>query len=176
MGFPDDACPLRRSEGDVFYRNSGFRGIGSSESTRFPEGLVLGNSGKPVTLETSSLTKFLDVFFRGKAFAIFRNLESAKPRKREHAIFGNLESAKTRNREHATFGNLELVRPRSRKHAEVWISSWRGHELQETGNSRICWKSGSEVKSGEIHEPVRSKGKVVVPKSPGLRCELTAGL
>jgi hypothetical protein len=34
------------------------RGIGSSESTRFPKGLVLGNSGKPVTLETLSLTKF----------------------------------------------------------------------------------------------------------------------
>jgi hypothetical protein len=56
------------------------------------------------------------------------------------------------------------------------ISTWRSHELQETGNSRICWKSGSEVTNGEIHEPVRSKVKVVVPKSPGLGCELMAGL
>jgi hypothetical protein len=45
--FPEDACPLRRSEGNVFLlKFKDFRGIRSSESTRFPEGLVLGNSGK----------------------------------------------------------------------------------------------------------------------------------
>jgi hypothetical protein len=58
--FPEDACPLRRSEGDVFLlKFKDFRGIGSSESTRFPEGLVLGNSGKSVTLETSRFMKFV---------------------------------------------------------------------------------------------------------------------
>jgi hypothetical protein len=56
------------------------------------------------------------------------------------------------------------------------ISNGRSHELQETRNSRICWKSGSEVMNGEIHEPVRSKVKVVVPKSPGLVCELMTSL
>jgi hypothetical protein len=55
-----------------FYRNSSFRGIGSSESTRFPEGLVLGNSGKPVTLETSSLTKFLRCVFQGQSIRDFQ--------------------------------------------------------------------------------------------------------
>jgi hypothetical protein len=41
---PEDACPLRRSKGDDFLPEfESFRGIGSSESTRFPEGLVLGN-------------------------------------------------------------------------------------------------------------------------------------
>jgi hypothetical protein len=45
--FPEDACPLRHSEGDVFLPEFvGFRGNGSSESTRFLEGLVLGNSVK----------------------------------------------------------------------------------------------------------------------------------
>jgi hypothetical protein len=40
----EDVCPLRRSEVDVFYQNSKvFRGIRSSESTRFTEGLVLGD-------------------------------------------------------------------------------------------------------------------------------------
>jgi hypothetical protein len=35
----EEACPLRRSEGDVFLLNfKNLRGIGSSESTRFPEG------------------------------------------------------------------------------------------------------------------------------------------
>jgi hypothetical protein len=58
--FSEDACPLRRSEGDVFLlKFQDFRGIGSSESTRFPEGLVLGNSGKLVTLETSRFMKFV---------------------------------------------------------------------------------------------------------------------
>jgi hypothetical protein len=45
--FPEDTCPLRRSEGDVFLPEfKSFRGNGSSESTRFPDGLVLGNSVK----------------------------------------------------------------------------------------------------------------------------------
>jgi hypothetical protein len=56
------------------------------------------------------------------------------------------------------------------------ISNRRSHELQEMENSRICRRSGSEVTNREIHEPVRCKVKVVVPKSPGLRCELVAGL
>jgi hypothetical protein len=56
------------------------------------------------------------------------------------------------------------------------ISNQRSHELRETANSGICRKFGSEVANGEIHEPVRSKVKVVVSKSPGLECELVAGL
>jgi hypothetical protein len=45
--FPEDVCSLRRSEGDVFLQEfKSFRGNGSSESTRFPKGLVLGNSVK----------------------------------------------------------------------------------------------------------------------------------
>jgi hypothetical protein len=56
------------------------------------------------------------------------------------------------------------------------ISNRRSHELRRTTNSGICQKSSSEVAHGEIHEPVRSKVKVVVPKSPGLECELVASL
>jgi hypothetical protein len=81
---------------------------------------VLGNSGKPATLETSSLTKFLRYVFRGKAFAIFRNLEPVKPWSRGHAIFRNLGPVKPRGREHAIFGNLESAKPWSREHAKVW--------------------------------------------------------
>jgi hypothetical protein len=50
-----------------------------SESTRFPEGLVLGNSGKPVTLETSRFMKFVKYVFRNKELAKIWNLEPAKP-------------------------------------------------------------------------------------------------
>jgi hypothetical protein len=54
-------------------------------------------------------------------------------------------------------------------------SNWKSHELRRTANSGICQKSSSEVVREEIHEPERSKVKVVVPKSPGLECELVAG-
>jgi hypothetical protein len=56
------------------------------------------------------------------------------------------------------------------------ISNRRSHELRRTANSGICRKSSSEVANGEVHEPVRSKVKVVIPKSPGLECELVADL
>jgi hypothetical protein len=73
---------------------------------------VLGNSGKPVTLETSSLTKFLRYVFQGREHAIFRDLGPAKPHGREHAIFGNLEPVKSRSREHAKAWNLESAKSR----------------------------------------------------------------
>jgi hypothetical protein len=73
---------------------------------------VLGNSGKPVTLETSSLTKFFRYVFQGCEHAIFRNLEPAKPQGREHVIFGNLEPSKSRGREHARAWNLKSAKSR----------------------------------------------------------------
>jgi hypothetical protein len=84
------------------------RGIGSSESTHFPEGLVLGNSGKPVTLETLSLTKFSKHVFRSREFTIFGSLEPVKPRIRECAKFRNLDSVKKWSHEHAEAWNLKL--------------------------------------------------------------------
>jgi hypothetical protein len=56
------------------------------------------------------------------------------------------------------------------------ISNQRSHEFRRMANSGICRNSSSEVSNGEIHEPVRSEVKVVVPKSPGLECEPVAGL
>jgi hypothetical protein len=59
--FPEDACPLRRSEGDVFLpKFKGFHGYGSSESTRFLEGLVLGNLVKPCHPRNVGLSKFIN--------------------------------------------------------------------------------------------------------------------
>jgi hypothetical protein len=44
-----------------FYQNSRFiRGTGSSESTRFPEGLVLGNWAKTLHPRNVGSTKFVD--------------------------------------------------------------------------------------------------------------------
>jgi hypothetical protein len=100
------------------------------------------------------------MFFRGKEHAIFRNLGPAKPRSREHAIFGDLEPAK----------------PRRHERAEVWDLAPAESRTSEDGKfgslPEVCF--GSRERG--IHEPVGSKVKVVIPKSPGLECELVAGL
>jgi hypothetical protein len=130
------------------------RGIGSSESTRFPEGLVLGNSGKSVTLETSSLTKFLRYVFRDKALAIFRNLGPAKPRSCKHAIFRKLGPAKPRSREHAIFGNLESAKPRSHEHTKVWNlepAKSRTSEDGKFGNPEV-WLGSCERGNSQTSE------------------------
>jgi hypothetical protein len=74
---------------------------------------VLGNSGKPVTLGTLSLTKFLRYVFRSREFTIFGNLGPAKLQIREHVNFVDLESVKTRSHEHAEAWNLELAKART---------------------------------------------------------------
>jgi hypothetical protein len=107
---------------------------------------MLGNSRKSVTLETSSLTKFLRYVFRDKALAIFGNLGPAKPRSRKHAIFGNLESAKPQSHEHAKVWNLELAKSRTLEDekfgnlSEVWFGS------RERGNSRTSEKQSQSCR------------------------------
>jgi hypothetical protein len=82
------------------------------------------------------------------------------------------------------------------------VSSCRWPELRRTANSEICQGLSSEVTHEDMREPAekrrpiresvedpvrefhvetftnqgRSKVKVVVPKSPGLECELVADL
>jgi hypothetical protein len=116
------------------------------------------------------------MFFRDKTFAIFRNRGPAKPRSHGHAIFRNLGPAKPRSRGHAISGILSPQSLGVMNTRKSRIPNRRSHELRKTENSGICKKSGSGVANGEIHEPVRSKVKVVVPKSPDLECELVAGL
>jgi hypothetical protein len=64
--FPEDVCSLRPSKGDVFLlKFKDFRGIKSSESTRFPEGLVLGNSGKTCHPRNVEFLKIHEMSFQG---------------------------------------------------------------------------------------------------------------
>jgi hypothetical protein len=82
------------------------------------------------------------------------------------------------------------------------VSSWQWSERRETADSGICRGPSSGISREDMHEsvkkrrpiresvgdPVRelrlktstnlrgSKAKVVVPKSPGLECELVADL
>jgi hypothetical protein len=120
---------------------------------------VVGNSGKPVTLETSGIMKFVKW--------VFRNLKPAKPRSRELAKIWNLEPAKLRSRELAKIWNLESAKLRSRELAKIWslepaklgsrepVKIWslkpakllrsrtcedvRGHEIGSLRNSGIRW-------------------------------------
>jgi hypothetical protein len=70
---------------------------------------VLGNSGKPITLETLSLTKFLRHVFRDSKLTIFGSLKPVKPRIRECVKFGDHGSVKRWSHEHAEARNLELA-------------------------------------------------------------------
>jgi hypothetical protein len=65
---------------------------------------MLGNSGKPVALETSSCMKFVKW--------VFMNLEPVK--------IWNLETAKLRRCKLAKIWNLKLAKLRSRKLAKIW--------------------------------------------------------
>jgi hypothetical protein len=82
------------------------------------------------------------------------------------------------------------------------VSNWRWSESREMADSGICQGPSSGVTREDMHEPMkkrrsiresvedlvrelrmktstnlrRSKVKVVVPKSPGLECELVADL
>jgi hypothetical protein len=130
-------------------------------SLLFVHCVLLGNSGKPVTLETLSLTKFSKHVFQEQGIHDFR-----KPGTREAS-------------------NSRMCKVRE---------SWFGGEME----SRTCGSPEPPAVNGanfgrrpireSVEDPVResrmmtftnrrrSKVKVVVPKSPGLECELVADL
>jgi hypothetical protein len=96
---------------------------------------VLGNSGKPVTLETLSLTKFFRHVFQGQETHDFRRpgaCEASDSRMREirgswfgeevrheHAEARNLKLAMARTSEDGRFGNLSWTQfgSHARRHA-----------------------------------------------------------
>jgi hypothetical protein len=102
------------------------------------------------------------MFFRGREFTIFGSLEPVKPRIRECAKFGNLDSVKKGGHEHAEARSLEL-------------------SMARTSEKRRPVRESVEDPVREFHVKTftnrgKSKVKVVVPKSPGLECELVADL
>jgi hypothetical protein len=94
---------------------------------------VLGNLGKPVTLETSRLMKFVKYVFRSKELAKIWNLELSKSRSRERAMVWNLEPTKSRGCERAIVWNLEPAKPRSREFVKT-----QSHEPVEPETLGIC--------------------------------------
>jgi hypothetical protein len=122
---------------------------------------VLGNSGKPVTLETISLTKFSKHVFQGQGIHDFRKpgtCEASNSRMcevRESRLGGEMGSR--------TCGSPE---PRAVDGANFGGRPIRGFVEDPVRESRVKTFANRR----------RSKVKVVVPKSPGLECELVADL
>jgi hypothetical protein len=163
------------------------RGIGSSESTRFPEGLVLGNSGKPVTLETLSLTKLIRHVFQGQETHDFQKpgtceASDSRMRKIRASWFGEEVQSRTCGSPESRAGDGASFRR--------WpIRESVGDPVRESC-AETCTnlqRSGSRSRESveglvrELHVKTftnqwRSKVKVVVPKSPGFECELVADL
>jgi hypothetical protein len=62
------------------------------------------------------------------------------------------------------------------------VMNLQNHEIRSLRNSGVCQSSSTEVAAyedflnGEIHKSVRGQVKDVISKSPGLVCELVAGL
>jgi hypothetical protein len=103
------------------------------------------------------------------------NLRSSEVANVRRSGILNLRSLQSRER--ATIWNLEQMKLRSREFVKT-----QRHEPAKSWNLEVCGRSSSEdttggdFSNGGIHEPGRSKVKDVVPKSPGLACELVAGL
>jgi hypothetical protein len=95
--------------------------------------LVLGNSGKPVTLEMSRLMKFVMQVFRGKELTKIWSLELTKSRSRECAVDWSLEPSKSRSHESAMARNLEPAKPWSREFVKT-----QSHEPAKPRTSGIC--------------------------------------
>jgi hypothetical protein len=73
----------------------------------------LENSGKPVTLGTLSLTKFLRYVFQEQGIHDFRESGTCEASDSRTCEFGDLESVKTQSHEHVEAWNLELAKART---------------------------------------------------------------
>jgi hypothetical protein len=136
---------------------------------------LLGNSGKPVTLETSRLMKFVMQVFRSKELA-----KISKSRTRGGLESRTLEASESRMRDGLKSWTCEASKSRICKDLKPWTCG--ATNFGNLWNSRIWWRTSSGVTvredflNGQIHKLARNKVKVVVSKRPGLACELVAGL
>jgi hypothetical protein len=138
------------------------------------EGTNVVNSGKHVTLETLSLTKFSKRVFRSSEFTIFGSLEPEKPRIRECAKFGNPDSVKNgvTNMRKTGISNcrwLELRRTPDSGICHGLSSGVRRVDMREPANSGNCWRPSSGVSCEDIHETGEKQSQSCCPKKSGFR-------
>jgi hypothetical protein len=134
----------------------------------------------PCELKTGVKFSMGGKFTKYSKFTCWRIQKNLSPSKRRGLWNSWNEFSGTSNSRRSVISNL-----RSFEMANSWrpeVMNLQNHEIASLRNSGICWRSSSEVTAhedflnGDIHEPVRSKVKDVVSKSPGLVCELGAGL
>jgi hypothetical protein len=140
--FPEDACPLRRSEGDVFLlKFNDFHGIGSLQSTRFPEGLVLGNSGKNCYPRNVEFDEIHEMSFQGGW--LYEDLkswicEALKSRSCEDLESWICEALKLRSCEDLESWLCEALKSWSCEDLESWVCEALKSRSCEDMESRIC--------------------------------------
>jgi hypothetical protein len=138
---------------------------------------VLGNSGKPVTLKTSGLTKFSKYVFQEQGIRDYRKpgtcevtnsrmcriRESWFGEKAELRTCGSSESQllMARASEDCRFGNLmkTLFGTQARGHART---CWEAR-----ATSGICWRPSSGISGEGIHEPQKKQSQSCSPKKSG---------
>jgi hypothetical protein len=138
---------------------------------------LLGNSGKPVTLETLSLTKFLRHVFQEQETHDFQRPGTCEPRVRKCVKFGNLDSVNKWGREHAEARNLELAMARTSgdgRFGNLSRTQFRSHARRHARNfeeakadSGICRGLGSGVTREDIYEPTEKQSQSCCPKKSG---------
>jgi hypothetical protein len=115
---------------------------------------MLGNSGKPVTLETLSLTKFLRHVFQEQETHDFRKPGTCETSDSRSVKFGNRDSVKKWGREHAEARNLELAIERTLEDgrfgnlSRAWFGSHRWRHSRTDGEAKsklLSQKSGFRV-------------------------------
>jgi hypothetical protein len=106
--------------------------------------------------------------------------EVSESRMRDGQESRTLEASESRTRDGSESWTCEASKSRIREDSKPWTCG--ATNFGNLWNSGIWWRTSSGVTvredflNGEIHELARSKVKVVVSKSPGLVCELVAGL
>jgi hypothetical protein len=149
--------------------------------------ILLGNSGKPVTLETLSLTKFLRHVFQGQEIHDFQKpgtceASDSRMRKIRASWFGEevesrtCENPESRAGDGANFGIWPI-----RESVGDPVRESRAETCTNLRRSESRSRESVEGLVRELHVKTftnqrRSKVKVVVPKSPGFECELVADL
>jgi hypothetical protein len=140
---------------------------------------LLGNSGKPVTLETLSLTKFSKHVFQEQGIRDSRKpgtceVSNSRMCRVRESWFGEEEESRTcgspesqlsmaRTLESDQFGNLLKTLIESQALGHAW-TSWEAR-----ANSGICWGPSSGVSCEDIHEPGEKQSQSCSPKKSGFR-------
>jgi hypothetical protein len=141
--------------------------------------ILLGNSGKPVTLETLSLTKFSKHVFQEQGIRDSRKpgtceVSNSRMCRVRESWFGEEVESRTcgspesrllmvRTSENCRFGNLmkTLFGTQARRHSRT---SWEAR-----ATSGICWRPSSGVSCEDIHEPGEKQSQSCSPKKSGFR-------